>query len=323
MQMTGRGRLCRIAVADWDDIPPATNPMPDPTQSRSRVRRLVLLPILFGLTSFTSTAAQNPPPGTVFRDCPTCPEMVVVPAGTFIMGSPESEEERGDSEGPQHRVTIGTPFAVGVYQVTFADWDACVSDGACGGHRPEDDGWGRGSRPVINVSWEDAQEYVRWLSRETGEGYRLLTEAEWEYAARAGTTTARYWGESESDQCRHGNGADAEARPEYPDRNASEFVACSDGYVRTALVGLFEPNPFGLYDMLGNVFEWTQDCWNDSYRGAPNDGSVWRSGDCSRRVVRGGSWYDRPRVLRSASRGALGVGSRAFAFGFRVARTLD
>ena len=155
--MTGRGRLCRIAVAGRDDIPPATNPMPDPTKSRSRVRRLVLLPLLFGLTSFTSTAAQDLPPGTVFRDCPTCPEMVVVPAGTFIMGSPESEEERGDSEGPQHRVTIGTPFAVGVYQVTFADWDACVSDGACGGHRPEDEGWGRGSRPVINVSWEDAQ----------------------------------------------------------------------------------------------------------------------------------------------------------------------
>ena len=296
--------------------------MPHPTQSRSTATMLTLLPILLGQTlPGRSAIAQEV--GERFRDCPSCPEMVVIPAGTFIMGSPESEEERGDSEGPQHRVTIGTPFAVGVFQVTFADWDACVSEGACGGHRPEDEGWGRGSRPVINVSWEDAQEYVRWLSRETGEGYRLLTEAEWEYAARAGTTTARYWGESESDQCRHGNGVDAEARPEYPDRDASEFVACSDGYVRTALVGLFEPNPFGLYDMLGNVFEWTQDCWNDSYRGAPNDGSVWRAGDCSRRVVRGGSWYDRPRVLRSASRGALGVRGRLFAFGFRVARTMD
>ena len=195
--------------------------------------------------------------GEVFRDCEACPEMVVVPAGRFIMGSPESEEERGNSEGPQHQVTIGTPFAVGVYQVTFTEWDACVSDGGCGGHQPEDEGWGRGSRPVINVSWEDAQEYVRWLSRKSGEGYRLLTEAEWEYVARAGTTTARYWGETELGQCRYGNGADAAQRPEYPDRALSEFASCSDGHVRTALVGLFEPNAFGLYDVLGNVFEWT------------------------------------------------------------------
>ena len=240
-------------------------------------------------------------PGTVFRDdCAACPEMVVVPAGSFMMGSPESEEGRYDDEGTRHRVTIGSPFSVGVYEVTFAEWDACVRAGGCGGYRAEDEGWGRGSRPVINVSWEDAREYVRWLSRETGEEYRLLTEAEWEYVARAGTQTARYWGESESGQCRYGNGYDRTGHAEL--EFSWDPVSCSDGYVHTAPVGLFEPNAFGLYDVLGNVWEWTQDCWNDSYSGAPTDGSAWRSGDCSRRVLRGGSWGDAPGNLRSANR---------------------
>ena len=169
------------------------------------------------------------------------------------MGSPASEEGRFDDEGPQHRVTIGSLFAVGVYEATFAEWDGCVRAGGCGGYRPEDQGWGRGSRPVINVSWEDAQEYVRWLSRETGQRYRLLSEAEWEYVARAGTQTARYWGESESGQCRYGNGYDRTGHAEL--EFSWERVACSDGYVRTAPVGLFEPNAFGLYDVLGNVME--------------------------------------------------------------------
>ena len=239
-------------------------------------------------------------PGTVFRDCAACPEMVVVPAGSFMMGSPASEEGRYDGEGPRHRVTIGSPFSVGVYEVTFAEWDGCVRAGGCGGYRPEDEGWGRGSRPVMNVSWEDAQEYVRWLSRETGQRYRLLSEAEWEYVARAGTQTARYWGESESGQCRYGNGYDRDGHAEL--EFIWEPVTCSDGYVRTAPVGLFEPNAFGLYDVLGNVWEWTQDCWNDNYSGAPPDGSAWRSGDCSRRVLRGGSWVFGPGNLRSALR---------------------
>ena len=204
--------------------------------------------------------------------------------------------------------------------MTFAEWDACVGAGGCGGYRPEDEGWGRGSRPVINVSWEDAQEYVRWLSRETGEGYRLPTEAEWEYVARAGTTTARYWGESESGQCRYGNGADAAFLGEYP--NATT-VSCSDGYARTAPVGLFEANGFGLYDVLGNLWEWTEDCWNDSYRGAPTDGSAWRSGDCSSRVLRGGSWSNQPKDLRSADRFWLSPGRRTYYLGFRVVRTIN
>ena len=260
-------------------------------------------------------------PGDVFRDCAACPEIVVVPAGSFMMGSSASEEGRWEYGGPRHRVTIGSPFAVGVYEVTFAEWAACVRAGGCGGYRPEDQGWGRGSRPVLNVSWEDAQEYVRWLSRETGEEYRLLSEAEWEHMARAGTQTARYWGESESGQCRYGNGYDRTGHAEL--EFSWERVACSDGYVRTAPVGLFEPNAFGLYDVLGNVWEWTQDCWNDSYSGAPIDGSAWRSGDCSARVLRGGSWGGRPRFLRSALRGGLSAGSRFNSLGFRVARTIN
>ena len=260
-------------------------------------------------------------PGTVFSDCARCPEMVVVPAGSFLMGSPESEEGRWEDEGPRHRVTIGTPFAVGVYEVTFAEWDACVAAGGCGGYRPEDEGWGRGSRPVINVSWEDAREYVRWLSRETGGEYRMLTEAEWEYVVRAGTTTARYWGERETGQCRFGNGADAAALAEYPDWRTT--VTCNDGYIRTAPIGLFEPNRFGLYDVLGNVYEWTQDCWNESYSGAPADGSAWSSGNCSLRVLRGGSWNGGPRILRSAIRNRNSAGDRFDRNGFRVARTMN
>ena len=244
-------------------------------------------------------------PGTVFRDCAVCPEMVVVAAGSFMMGSPTWEEGRFDDEGPQHRVTIGSPFAVGVYEVTFAEWDACVGAGGCGGYRPEDEGWGRGRRPAINVSWDDAQGYVQWLSRETGEQYRLLTEAEWEYVARAGTTTARYWGDSESGQCRNGNGYDRTSHAEYG-WDWNEPVACSDGYVDTAPAGSFQPNAFGLYDVLGNVWEWTEDCWNDDYSSAPTDGSAWQSGDCSPRVLRGGSWA----TLRGSSVRRTASGTR-------------
>ena len=204
--------------------------------------------------SIARAEAERRRPGRVFRDCAACPEMVVVPAGSFTMGSPASEKGRWDDEGPRHRVTIGYSLAVGVYEVTFAEWDACVRAGACGRYRPDDEGWGRGGRPVINVSWEDAREYVRWLSRETGAPYRLLSEAEWEYVARAGTETARYWGDSESGQCLNANGDD-------------DDVNCTDGYANTAPVGSFQPNTFGLYDVLGNVWEWTEDCWNRNYSG--------------------------------------------------------
>ena len=258
-----------------------------------------------------------------FRDCAFCPELVVVPPGTFTMGSPESEEFRGAVEGPQHPVTIGAPFAVGVHEVTFAEWDACVRMGGCR-YTPADRRWGRERRPVIHVSWEDAQAYVSWLSGLTGQRYRLPSEAEWEYVARAGTVTARYWGEDLSDLCRHANGA-ARRPGRLRSAGLSGYVRdgpCADDYGTTAPVGSFAPNAFGLYDVLGNVSEWTQDCWNDSYAGAPTDGSAWESGDCDRRVLRGGSWFVTAWFLRSANRSRNLPDTRDMYYGFRVARTL-
>ena len=263
---------------------------------------------------------RDPVSGEGIRDCATCPELVVVPSGSFMMGSPSSEEGWQKNEGLVHRVTIAAPFAVGVYEVTFSEWDACRRSGGCG-HNPGDAGWGRGNRPVVNVSWNDAQAYIRWLSGRTGGEYRLLSESEWEYAARGGTVTARYWGESASGQCRHGNGADRSAKRRYSDWTIAE---CEDGAVHTAEVGTYESNGYGLHDVLGNVWEWVGDCWHDSYAGAPSDGSAWTgSGDCGKRVLRGGSWGNAPRYLRSADRRRASTGFRSSDAGFRVARTLD
>ena len=235
--------------------------------------------------------------GEVFRDCPHCPEMVVVPSGSFMMGSPFSEEGRDSNEGPRHRVTIGSPFAVGVYEVTFNEWDACASAGGCGSYRPG--GWGRGRRPVVNVSWDDARSYVRWLSRETGEAYRLLSESEWEYVARAGTVTRYWWGDNIG-------------------RNRANCGVCGSSWdnERTAPAGSFAANGFGLHDVHGNVWEWVQDCWSDSYAGTPSDGRAWEGGNCSGHVLRGGSWVTLPR-----GRVRIGSGSRGSDVGFRVART--
>jgi formylglycine-generating enzyme required for sulfatase activity len=246
-------------------------------------------------------------PGQEFRECAHgCPTMVVVPAGSFTMGSPVNEENRSDDEGPQHPVTIGKPFAAGKYDVTFAEWDACVDAGTC--PRASDSGWGRGDRPVINVSWDDAKLYVAWLKRVTGKDYRLLTEAEWEYAARAGSTTAYWWG----DEIGTGNA------------NCDGCGSQWDGK-QTSLVGSFKPNAFGLYDMHGNVWQWVEDAYHGSYKGAPNDGSAWNAiegADTSRRVVRGGSWVSLPRLLRAANRFGSNTGFRYFYLGFRLGRTL-
>ena len=236
-------------------------------------------------------------PGRQFRDCEECPLMVEVPAGWFVMGSPQLEG--GGDERPQHRVTIGERFAVGAYEVTFAEWEACVSGGGCGGQRPDDEGWGRGDRPVINVNWEEAQAYVRWLSWKTGEEYRLPSESEWEYVARAGTTTPFHTGKTITTDQANYRGS------------------------RTERVGTYGANAFGLHDVHGNVFEWVQDCWNDSYEGAPADGSAWERDDCSHydRVLRGGSWYYDSWTFRSASRDT-NWGIDDSLVGFRVARTL-
>ena len=256
--------------------------------------------------------------GRKFRDCEDCPEMVVVPAGAFTMGSPGEESGRYADEGPRHHVKIWYPFAVGLYEVTFGEWDACVGDGGCGGYVPDDKGWGRGNRPVINVSWNDAQAYVQWLSNKTGAEYHLLSESEWEYVARAGTSTARYWGESSDAQCRYANGADETARRYHSNLPVE---ACDDGHYHTALVGTYTANAFGLYDVLGNVWEWTQDCWIDNYSNISGDGSARESGDCSKRVFRGGSWSSGPLFLRSAYRIGDTSELRDSGIGFRVARS--
>ena len=284
-------------------------------------------------------AMKTPAVGERFRDCAQCPEMVVVPSGSFAMGSPSSEAERPYVGGPVHRVRIGESFAVGVHEVTRGQWRRFVEEtGHSSGNSCwtyEGGGWaersGRSWRnpgfsqgeehPVVCVSWEDARAYVEWLSRKTGEGYRLLSESEWEYVARGGTKTARYWGESETGQCGYANGAGLEAKKHYSNWPWA-VVSCNDGYVHTSPVGSYKKNPYGLRDVLGNVWEWVEDCWNGSYRGAPADGSAWESGDCSMRMMRGGSWTFSPRVLRSAVRGGVVTGSRGDGLGFRVARTL-
>ncbi len=227
-------------------------------------------------------ARRTPQPGQVFRDCNDgCPEMVVVPGGTFTMGANDYDDEK-----PPHPVTIPKPYAVGKYTVTFAEWDACVAAGGCKS-KPPDEGWGRDRRPVINVSWDDVtNEYLPWLNKKTGHTYRLLSEAEWEHAARGGTKTRYSFGESNF------------ALGDYAwfNRNAGG---------KTHPVGEKKPNPFGHYDMHGNVWQWTQDCWHDSYKGSPpGDGTAWTTScsDSNRRVLRGGSWVNDPQLLRSADR---------------------
>jgi formylglycine-generating enzyme required for sulfatase activity len=230
-----------------------------------------------------------------FRDCPECPEMVVVPAGSTRLASGRD-------------VTIAAPFAVGKFEVTFDEWDACVaaagffSSTGCR-HRPDDRGWGRGRQPVMNVSWDDAQAYVAWLSQKTGKPYRLLSEAEWEYAAQA--ETGREVAASQG-------------------ANQANCNGCGSSWdsKQTAPVGSFAETTFGLHDMLGNVWEWTADCWNDSQAGAGVDASARLRGDCSRRVLRGGSWSSDPEITRSADRVGSTTGGRYGNIGFRVARTL-
>jgi formylglycine-generating enzyme required for sulfatase activity len=258
--------------------------------------------------------ADRLPPGAVFRDGRDFPEMVVIPAGKFLMGSPPDESGRILYEGPQHEVTIPHRFAVGRYAVTFEDWDAAVAAGGVS-YRPDDQGWGRGRQPAVKVSWDDAQVYVKWLTEQTGRSYRLPSEAEWEYCCRAGTMTPFWWGSSitpdkanYNDLFTYGGGSKGEFRR------------------KTLAVDSFEPNPFGLYQVHGNVHEWCEDRWLNSYDGKPGKlgttGAVWNDDNDNSPILRGGSWATNPRDLRSAYRTGGNSGLRNSDIGFRVARIL-
>jgi formylglycine-generating enzyme required for sulfatase activity len=247
--------------------------------------------------------SQNP--GETFKDCKDCPDMVVIPPGRFRMG--DLSGGGTDDEKPVHDVRINYSFAVGKFEVTWSEWDACVHAGGCNTYAPEgfrvDAGWGRGRLPVINVSWDDARAYNDWLGRKTGKSYRLLSEAEWEYVARSGSASKYSWGDD------------------------FDPAKVASGSHSTKTVGSYAPNDFGLYDMHGNVWEWVADCWHYDYHGAPRNGEAWTSGpNCSRRVLRGGSFFNPPRDLRPADRsrsGFTGVRHRNYDIGFRVARTLS
>jgi formylglycine-generating enzyme required for sulfatase activity len=243
-----------------------------------------------------STLAQRA--GKAFRDCPGCPQMVMLPAGEFEMGDPENGFAR-----PQHRVQVAA-FAIGRYAITFDDWAACVTAHGCSGRTLADGGYGRGSRPVINVSWNDSQEYVRWLARRSAHAYRLPSEAEWEYAARAGTTNAYYWGSAVGSG--HAN-----------------CIGCGSRWDNhgTAPVGSFAPNPWGLSEMLGNVSQWVQDCWHGDYAGAPADGRAWEMQDGCIRVQRGGSFLSTASNVTTAARYPCVVQCRSPGNGLRVARS--
>lgn len=247
--------------------------------------------------SASATVAAEPPPAPVvsktYRDCDDCPEMMRLEGGTFTMGSAATESGHRAWEGPQRQVTLA-PLAIGLKEVTLAEWDACVAGGGCGNYTPTDKGWGRGARPAIMVSWNDAQAYVKWLSGKTGKTYRLPTEAEWEYAARGGTSTTYWWGD--------------------------RYVSGNVPHGKTDESGAHEANGFGLFDVSGNVSEWVQDCYVNSFANAPTDGKAVVTGNCQR-VIRGGGWKADASDLRIANRSRLAPGTRDTSIGFRVAAT--
>jgi formylglycine-generating enzyme required for sulfatase activity len=233
---------------------------------------------------------------STIRDCPECPELVLIPPGSFTMGSTEISVE-----GPMHEVSIQKSFYIGRYEVTYDEWDACLAEKRCT-YRPDDRGLGRGRRPVTNVDWNDAKTYVAWLSQKTGRSYRLPTESEWEYVARASTTSAYSWGRVFEKDRANCWGCTTE-----PHNNAIE-------------VGSFKPNGFGIYDMAGNAAEWVEDCWSEGYRGAPIDGSALVKSGCSERVLRGGAFNNDPKYVRSAARFKYDYDVRYPSNGFRVVR---
>ena len=250
-----------------------------------------------------------PPPAALAL--PFALDMVSISPGSFKMGSKETEDRREIYEGPRQDVDINYSFEVSKYEITFDQWDACVEGGGCGAYSPEDGDWGRGNRPVINVSWDDAQLFISWLNEKTGKFYRLLSESEWEYVARAGTTTAFYTGKMITSDDANFNGTET-----YKGSPVGIYLR------KTAPVGSYAANPFGIHDIIGNAFEWTQDCWSDSHKGNPNDGLPRIDGDCKFRVMKGGSWVNHPFQLRAAKRTKYVTDYRYDDYGFRIARTV-
>ena len=255
-------------------------------------------------------------PGKHFRDCSACPEMTVVPGGAFWQGSDEGASLATNMEQPRRTVNISGMLAVGTFEVTMDEWDACLQAGVCK-YTPTDNGWGRGNRPVIMVSWNDARQYVQWLNQETGKEYRLPSESEWEYFARAGTD-GDWLGGDAALLCEYGNVAGTETGFRW------QHESCADSQnLGTLPVGSMKANAFGLYDVIGNVAEWTVDCMNLSYIDAPTDGSAWGRGICSSHMTRGGSWVTGSKEVRLPARFSLKSGDRNDFTGFRVVRSVE
>lgn len=267
----------------------------------------------WGVMPLSAEVEATLSPKDSFKECPECPEMVVVPAGSFMMGTPPNEVDRSKGEDPVHRVTIANPFAVGRFAISFDDWDACLADGGCGGVRGDDHGFGRGRMPAHGIRFNEVQSYLAWLSKKTGRTYRLPSESEREYFTRAGTTTPFWLGRTIGPQnANYYASIPYDNGPRGTDSKAPKPV---DSYA---------PNPFGLYQVHGNMREWTQDCFNKRYNeDTPTDGSPWLEGDCSQRITRSGAWDDQAQRLRSGARDWARDDTPAGKIGFRVVRTLS
>ena len=288
-------------------VKPAAKPAPAPAEDAAARQPAPLPAKLVPVAKMTPLA--------VFQDCTQCPLMVPLEAGTYQMGA-QPIDNGNNWEGPAHTVKLAKPFAIGRHEVTVAEWQACVTAKACpAATRGPITKQPAAKAPVVNVNWADAQAYVGWLSETTGRRYRLPAESEWEFAIRARTASARYWGGDRRLQCRYGNGADQSATKKDAKLSGAE---CDDGFPLLAPVGAFEPNAFGLYDMAGNAWEWVQDCWRDTYKGAPANGAALELPGCAARVIRGGSWRARPNSLRSFGRGNAVATTRSEDLGLRV-----
>jgi len=289
-------------VAAQPATKPTQQPSPQPAKPAAPPPSRAAAPAVAGAAAGAAAGGEHKAAevkGGEIRDCPACPPLVLVPAGSFTMGNNASDP----SEKPAHHVTVGHPFAIGRFEVTVEQWNACADAGGC--QRIATNAASAKNAPARDVSWDDAQQYVAWLTKTTGKAYRLPTEAEWEYAARGGTSTTFWWG----DQMRKGT---------------ANCKDCGEPWSvdAPAPVGSFAPNPFGLYDVNGSVWEWVSDCWHSSYKGAPADGRNWDEPACSSRVIRGGSWLEGASYMVSSTRFKYSSSVRQSQNGFRVARDM-